>query len=132
MAMTDPIADLLTRVRNAQMAGHESVEIPYSRIKHDIAKILVEEGYLSGLKVNEKKPYNTLTVLLKYLGQRQPAIQDLSRISRPGCRIYAGKDEIPSVLGGLGITIVSTSKGVLTGKKAREAGVGGEVICRVY
>jgi small subunit ribosomal protein S8 len=132
MSMTDPIADLLTRLRNAHLAGHESVELPYSKAKIEIVKILHQEGYISGFKVNEKKPYSTITVVLKYSGVRQPAIQSLKRISRPGCRVYASNSEIPSVLGGLGVVILSTSKGILTGKKAKEEGLGGELLCEVY
>jgi small subunit ribosomal protein S8 len=132
MSMTDPISDLLTRIRNAHLAGHESVELPYSRMKNEIVKILQQEGYISGFKVNEKKPFSTLTVILKYSGARQPAIQSLRRVSRPGCRVYASNSEIPSVLGGLGVVILSTSRGILTGKKAKEEGVGGELLCEVY
>lgn len=132
MASTDPIADLLTLIRNAQMAGHESVEIPYSRVKESIVRILHEEGYVAGVKVNEKKPYATLTVVLKYVSNRTPAIRKLRRISKPGRRVYVKKDEIPRVLGGLGINILSTSRGVLTGKKAQQQGVGGELLCEIY
>jgi len=132
MAMTDPISDLLTRIRNAHLAGHEAVEVPYSRVKNEIVKILQEEGFLAGSKLNEKKPFSTLTVLLRYTANRQPAIQSLKRISRPGCRVYASQDEVPRVLGGLGVIILSTSKGVMTGKKAQEQGLGGEVMCEVY
>ncbi len=132
MSMTDPIADLLTRIRNAHKAGHESVEVPYSKLKGEIVKILQEEGYLAGYKLNEKKPFSTLTILLKYASGRQPAIQSLKRISKPGCRVYAGKDDIPRVLGGLGVVILSTSGGITTGQKALEQGVGGELLCEVY
>ena len=132
MAMTDPISDLLTRIRNAHVAGHEAIEVPYSRVKNEIVKILQEEGFLAGSKLNEKKPFSTLTVLLRYTANRQPAIQSLKRISRPGCRVYASKDEVPRVLGGLGVVILSTSKGLMTGKKAQEQGLGGEVMCEVY
>ncbi len=132
MAMTDPISDLLTRIRNAHLAGHEAVEVPYSKVKNAIVKILQEEGFLAGSKLNEKKPFSTLTVLLKYTASRQPAIQSVRRISKPGCRVYAAKDEIPRVLGGLGVVILSTSKGLMTGKKALEQGLGGELMCEVY
>ncbi len=132
MAMTDPISDLLTRIRNAHVAGHEAIEVPYSRVKNEIVKILQEEGFLAGSKLNEKKPFSTLTVLLRYTANRQPAIQSLKRISRPGCRVYASKDEVPRVLGGLGVVILSTSKGLMTGKKAQEQGLGGELMCEVY
>ncbi len=132
MAMTDPISDLLTRIRNAHLAGHEAVEVPYSRVKNEIVKILQEEGFLAGSKLNEKKPFSTLTVLLRYTANRQPAIQSVRRISKPGCRVYASKDEVPRVLGGLGVVILSTSKGLMTGKKAQEQGLGGELMCEVY
>ncbi|RPI25909.1 MAG: 30S ribosomal protein S8 [Acidobacteria bacterium] len=132
MAMTDPISDLLTRIRNAHQAGHDAVEVPYSRVKNAIVKILQEEGFLAGYKLNEKKPFSTLTVLLKYTAARQPAIQSIRRISKPGCRVYASKDEIPRVLGGLGVVVLSTSSGVMTGKKATERGLGGELLCEVY
>ncbi len=132
MAMTDPISDLLTRIRNAHQAGHEAVEVPYSRVKNEIVKILQEEGFLAGSKLNEKKPFSTLTVLLRYTANRQPAIQSVRRISKPGCRVYASKDEVPRVLGGLGVVILSTSKGLMTGKKAQEQGLGGELMCEVY
>jgi len=132
MAMTDPISDLLTRIRNAHLAGHEAVEVPYSRVKNEIVRILQEEGFLAGSKLNEKQPFSTLTVLLRYTSNRQPAIQSLRRISKPGCRVYAAKDEVPRVLGGLGVVILSTSKGVMTGKKAQEQGLGGEVMCEIY
>ncbi len=132
MAMTDPISDLLTRIRNAHLAGHEAVEVPYSRVKNEIVKILQQEGFLAGSKMNEKKPFATLTVLLRYTANRQPAIQSVKRISKPGCRVYASKDEVPRVLGGLGVVILSTSKGVMTGKKAQELGLGGELVCEVY
>jgi small subunit ribosomal protein S8 len=132
MAMTDPISDLLTRIRNAHMAGHDAVEVPYSKMKDAVVKILQEEGYIAASKRNEKEPFPTLTVVLKYAANRQPAIQSLRRISKPGCRVYAGKGEIPRVLGGLGVVILSTSLGLMTGKAAEEKGVGGEVLCEVY
>ena len=134
MSMTDPIADFLTRIRNAQMAQHRSVEIPYSRIKQEIARILQEEGYIEGQKltVRTEKPFSTLTISLRYDTGRVPIIRSLQRVSKPGRRVYARKDGIPLVLGGLGINILSTPNGVMTGKKAREAGVGGEIMCEVY
>ncbi len=131
MSMTDPIADLLTRIRNAQMAAHESVEVPYSKIKKEIVEILRQEGYITAYKLNEKKPFSILAVVLKYTG-KEPAIRKLRRISNPGRRVYARKGDIPLVLGGLGINILSTSEGVLTGKKATEQGVGGEILCEFY
>ncbi len=132
MSMTDPIADLLTRIRNAQMAGRESLEVPYSRVKGEIVEILRGEGYIFGHKLNQKSPCSTLTILLKYGEDRQPAIRKLERISKPGCRRYVGKLEIPQVLAGLGISILSTSRGIMTGKKAEKAGVGGEILIEVY
>ncbi len=132
MVVSDPIGDFLTQIRNAQMAGHDSVEIHYSKLRGEIVKILEKEGYVAGYKRNEKQPVSTLTLVLKYGPEREPVIRHLSRVSRPGLRLYAGKNEIPLVLGGLGINILSTSEGILTGKKARELGVGGEVLCEVY
>ncbi len=130
--MTDPIADLLTRLRNALMAGHEITEMPYSKIREEIVRIMKEEGYLVGYTLIEDKPVGRIKVLLKYQRDRSPAITKISRVSKPGRRVYAGKDEIPSVLGGLGITILSTSRGLMTGKAARGKGVGGEILCEVY
>ncbi len=130
--MTDPIADLLTRIRNALMAAHETAEIPYSKIREEVVRIMKEEGYLIGYTLLEGKPVSHIKVLLKYQPDRSPAITRLNRVSKPGRRVYAGKDEIPAVLGGMGITILSTSSGVMTGKAAREKGVGGEILCEVY
>lgn len=132
MSMTDPIADLLTRIRNAQMAGDETVAMPFSKGKAEIVKILEEEGYIFGHTVGHTKPFSTLTVHLKYQSEKDPIIRCLKRVSKPGRRIYTRKDDIPVVLGGLGINILSTSKGVLTGKKAKQEGVGGEILCEVY
>jgi len=132
MSMTDPIADLLTRIRNAQMAGDETVAMPFSKGKAEIVKILEEEGYIFGHTVEHTKPFSTLTVHLKYQSEKDPIIRCLKRISKPGRRVYTRKDDIPVVLGGLGINILSTSKGVLTGKKAKQEGVGGEILCEVY
>ena len=130
--MTDPIADLLTRIRNALMSGHETTEMPYSKIREEIVRIMKKEGYLVGYTLVEEKPVSRIKVLLKYQRDRSPTITKLSRVSKPGRRVYAGKDEIPVVLGGLGITILSTSKGVMTGKTARDKGIGGEILCEVY
>ena len=132
MSMTDPIADLLTRIRNAQMAKDETVEMPFSKAKAEIVKILEEEGYIFGHTVNHTKPFSTLTVHLKYQAHQDPIIRCLKRVSKPGRRVYTRKGDIPVVLGGLGINILSTSKGVLTGKKAKQEGVGGEILCEVY
>ena len=132
MSMTDPTADLLTRIRNGQMAKDETVEIPFSKIKREILRVLENEGYIRGHNLNEKKPFSTLTIRVKYDGDREPAIRRIRRVSTPGRRVYAAKDEIPLVLGGLGINILSTSSGIMTGKKARAEGVGGEILCEVY
>ena len=132
MGATDPIADVLTRIRNAYMAFHETLNVPHSRTREAVVKILREEGYIAGYSVEEGKPFKSISITLKYVGDREPAIKKLRRVSKPGRRVYVRKSEIPSVLGGLGINILSTSKGVLTGKMAREVGVGGELLCEVY
>jgi small subunit ribosomal protein S8 len=132
MTMTDPIADLLTRIRNGQMAKDATVEIPFSKIKQEILRVLTDEGYVLGHNLDETKTFATLTIRVKYSQDREPAIRRIRRVSKPGRRVYAGKDEIPLVLGGMGINILSTSSGIMTGKKAREEGVGGEILCEVY
>ncbi len=130
MSMQDPLSDMLTRIRNAQMVGKATVEMPSSKLKISVAKVLLEEGYINDVSVSEEsKP--TLSVVLKYF-EGKPVIAELDRVSRPGLRNYAGKSELPSVRGGLGIAIVSTSKGVMTDRAARAAGVGGEVLCTVF
>ena len=129
MSMTDPIADMLTRIRNAQMVEQAVVVMPSSKVKLAIAKVLKDEGYIDGFKVNgEAKP--ELEIALKYYAGR-PVIERIERVSSPGLRIYKGKDDIPRVMNGLGIAIVSTSRGVMTDRKARATGVGGEVLCIV-
>lgn len=130
--MTDTIADMLTRIRNALVAKHESVEIPCSTIKVAIAQILTDEGYIKGFKVVENGIQKNIVVDLKYGANKQRAIVGIKRISRPGLRVYARKDEIPKVLGGLGVAILSTSRGVMTDREARKLGVGGEVLCYVW
>ncbi|MFZ0819718.1 MAG: 30S ribosomal protein S8 [Candidatus Acidiferrales bacterium] len=131
--MTDPISDLLTRIRNAAMARHSRVDIPASKLKTEIARILKEEGYIQTYKlVDESKTRKTLRVFLKYTSDRRSAITDLRRISKPGKRTYAGVDEIRSVIGGLGTTILTTPRGVMTGRAARRARVGGEILCEVW
>jgi small subunit ribosomal protein S8 len=132
MGATDPIADVLTRIRNAYMAYHETLNVPHSRAREAVVKILKEEGYLDGYTVEDGKPFKSISIALKYVGDREPAIKKLRRLSKPGRRVYVRKSEIPSVLGGLGINILATSKGVLTGKRAQEEGVGGELLCEVY
>ncbi|MGB5234805.1 MAG: 30S ribosomal protein S8 [Candidatus Macondimonas sp.] len=131
MSMTDPIADMLTRIRNAQRAGKAKVSMPLSRSKQAIAALLLEEGYVANVQVIEEGVKSTLVLELKYFDGR-PVIEHLERISRPGLRIYRGTDELPSVLGGLGVAIVSTSKGLMTDRTARAQGMGGEVVCTVY
>jgi small subunit ribosomal protein S8 len=132
MSMTDPIADLLTRVRNAMMAKHDNVDVPASRMKVEIVKILKDEGYIDDFTVRDNERQGVITVQLKYQSDGSRTIVGLERVSRPGRRVYRGKDEIPSVLNGLGITILSTSRGVLTGSTCRKLGVGGEVLCNVW
>ena len=132
MSMTDPIADLLTRIRNGQMARHKTVDVPSSRMKVAIAKILKDEGYIENFKVVEDERQGTLRVSLKYGSAGEKVITGLERVSRPGRRVYCGKDEIPRVLGGMGITILSTPKGVITGSACRRLGVGGEILCNVW
>lgn len=132
MVMTDPIADMLTRIRNANNAGHANVEIPSSNIKKSIAEILLQEGYIKAFDIKDDGKQGTLTVNLKYLDDKQKVIRGIKRISKPGLRIYANKDELPRVLNGLGIAIISTSNGIMTDKAARKNGVGGEVICYVW
>ncbi len=132
--MTDPIADLLTRIRNAIMAGHKVVEAPASNLKKEIARILFEKGYILSYKVVEgDNPQGVLKIALKYnVKSKIPAIKEIQRVSRPGLRQYAGVDEIPRVLNGLGIAIISTSRGLMTDKEAKKEKIGGEVLCYVY
>ena len=132
MTMTDPIADMLTRIRNAQRASHESVDIPSSRMKVNIAKVLKSEGYIKNFRVMPDGKQGILRIFLKYDDQGRPVIEGLRRISKPSRRVYAGYDEIPKVLNGYGISIVSTSKGIMTDKKARKMRVGGEILCAVW
>lgn len=132
MSMTDPIADMLTRVRNANSAGKEKVSIPTSKKLVEIARILKEEGFIVDYEVVESAPVGELIVTLKYGVKKEKTIRGLKRISKPGLRVYAGKDELPRVLGGLGTAVISTSKGVMTDRDARQAGVGGEVIAYVW
>lgn len=131
MSMTDPIADLLTRIRNAHIAGHDTVSLPHSKMREQVVRILKEEGFLVGYHVREGHPFDTLELELKYEKGRVPVIRELRRISKPGRRVYAGRDEIPDVLGGLGVNILSTSRGVMTGRDARAQGIGGEILCEV-
>lgn len=132
---SDPIADMLTRLRNAIMVSHETVDIPASKIKVEIARVLKDEGYIEDYTVGDEKPAALIHVKLKYYGkrrERQPVITGLRRISTPGRRVYVGKDEIPWVLSGMGIAILTTNKGVMTDQQARRQGVGGELLCYVW
>ena len=132
--MTDPISDMLTRIRNANRALHESAEMPSSRVKADIARLLKEEGYIRDYRVErrEETPYDTLVIELKFGRNRERVITDLKRVSKPGRRVYARKDRLPRVLGGMGTAILSTSGGLITSRTAAERGVGGEVVCFVW
>jgi len=128
--MTDPVSDLLTRIRNACNARHETVDVPSSKMKLEITRILKEEGYISGFTYIQDNKQGIIRIQLKYAG-KNTVISSLERVSRPGCRVYVGKSEIPSVIGGLGICIMSTSQGIFTGKQAHEKGLGGEVLCAI-
>jgi len=132
MYVIDPIADMLTRIRNANNARHEVVDIPASKMKKAIAQILLEEGFIKEYEIIDDGKNGIIRIKLKYGPNKERAITGLKRISKPGRRVYAGKDELPRVLGGLGIAIISTSKGIMTDKKARKEGVGGEVLCYIW
>ena len=132
MTMTDPIADMLTRIRNANTVGHETVEIPASKMKKAIAEILKEEGYITDYEVVEDDKQGMIKVTMKYGANKERVISGIKKISKPGLKVYAKANEVPKVLGGLGIAIVSTSKGIVSDKEARKLGVGGEVICYVW
>ena len=132
MHITDPIADMLTRIRNAGAARHATVEVPASSMKKAIAQILLDEGYIKAFEVVENGTQGTIKITLKYSANKEKAISGLRRVSKPGLRVYAGADELPRVLKGLGVAIISTSKGVMTDKKARELHVGGEVLAFVW
>lgn len=131
MVMTDPIADMLTRIRNATIVRDKVVEIPLSKVKKELAKIFKEEGYIADYEIIDDNKQGIVRLYLKYNG-KEKVISGLKRISKPGLRVYAGKDEIPKVLGGLGIAVMSTSKGIMTDRQARAEGIGGEVICYVW
>ncbi|MCL4239454.1 MAG: 30S ribosomal protein S8 [Anaerolineae bacterium] len=133
--LSDPIADMLTRIRNAIMAGHSTVAIPHSKTKLAIAQILKDEGYVADVGVEEGTPASTIVITLKYWGsrrERRPVISNVKRVSKPGRRVYVGKDNIPWVLSGMGISILTTPRGIMTGQQARRQGVGGEVLCYVW
>ena len=132
MTMTDPIADMLTRIRNANSAGHKTVEVPASKIKKSIAEILKDEGYINGFEVKEDGKQGVIDIEMKYGPENEKVITGIKKISKPGLKVYAKADEVPKVLGGLGIAIISTSSGLITDKEARKLGVGGEVICYVW
>lgn len=132
MSMTDPIADMLTRIRNANMVKQQKVDIPSSNLKVSLANVLRTEGFIKNYKVIADQKQGMLRVYLKYIDEKDPVITEIKRISKPGSRRYVKSDEIPSVKNGLGIAVLSTSKGILTDKAAREAGVGGEIICTVW
>ncbi len=132
MSFTDPIGDMLTRIRNASSARHEKVIVPRSRLKIRIAEVLKEEGFIKDFVLHEDGPQGAITILLKYSADREPAISDIKRVSKPGLRRYVATDSIPRVLNGMGIAIISTSKGVLADREARKQKVGGELICTVW
>ena len=133
MIVSDPIADMLTRIRNANMAEKQSVRIPHSKIKADIARLLKEEGFVKDYKLNEtEKNKSFLSINLKYTSDREPVIQGLKRISKPSCRKYVNAEEVPRVLGGIGIALLSTSSGVMTDSEARKKNIGGEILCFVW
>ena len=132
MVMTDPVADMLTRIRNASSVKHDSVDVPGSKFKIELARILKDEGFIREYKFIEDDKQGSLRIYLKYGAQKERVITGIKRISKPGMRVYANKDDIPRVLGGLGVAVLSTSTGVMTDKKARKHGVGGEVVCYVW
>ncbi len=131
MSMTDPVSDLLTRIRNASAARHETVEVPASKLKLEIVRILKDEGYIENYVHSQDEKQGVIKVQLRYGPGKTPLITSLERVSRPGCRVYARKSTIPQVLGGIGVCILSTSQGLVTGKQAQERGLGGEVLCAI-
>lgn len=132
MRLTDPVADMLARIRNAIYARHQKVDVPASKLKLEIARILKEEGYVSNFKATEEGGHRVIRIYLKYGSNNEAAISNVERVSRPGCRVYVRRSEIPRVLGGLGINILTTPKGVMTGRQARKEGLGGELLCQVW
>jgi small subunit ribosomal protein S8 len=130
--ISDPIADMLTRIRNAIAAKHPKVDVPASKLKTEIARILKDEGYIQNYKIVDEGNHKAIRVYLKYTTANAAVISHMERVSRPGCRVYVGSKEIPKVLGGLGINILTTPRGVMTGKSARKEGIGGEVLCQVW
>ena len=133
MRLTDPVADMLARIRNAISARHQKVDVPASKLKAEIARILKEEGYIANYKpTDDEQGHKVLRIYLKYSNGSEAAISNVARVSRPGCRVYVRRSEIPRVLGGLGINILTTPRGVMTGRQARKEGLGGEVLCEVW
>jgi small subunit ribosomal protein S8 len=132
MSLTDPVADFLARIRNGIRARHQKVDVPASKLKLEMARILKEEGYIANFKAAEEEGKKVLRLYLKYGPNNEAAISRLERISKPGCRVYVGRTDIPRVLGGMGINILTTPRGVMTGRDARKQGVGGEVLCEIY
>jgi small subunit ribosomal protein S8 len=132
MSLTDPVADLLTRIRNAINARQQKMDVPASKLKMEIARILKEEGYIANFKATEEGGRKVLRLYMKYGSNNDAAITNVTRISRPGCRVYVGHTDIPRVLGGLGINILTTPRGVMTGRQARKTGVGGEILCEIW
>ncbi len=132
MNTSDPIADMLTRVRNALTARHQKVDVPASKLKMEIARILKEEGFIMNFKLAEEGTQRSIRIYLKYTPANDPAIATIQRVSRPGCRVYVSSKEIPRVLGGLGVNILTTPRGVMTGRTARKEGVGGELLCQLW
>src|SRR5256886_13240898 len=132
MRLTDPVADMLARIRNAISSRHQKFDVPASKLKLEIARILKEEGYIANFKATDEEGRKVLRVYLKYGPNNEGVINNITRISRPGCRVYVGRNEINRVLGGLGIVILTTPKGVMTGRQARKQGVGGEILCEVW
>ena len=132
MSLTDPVADFLTRIRNSIRARHQKLDVPASKLKAEIARILKEEGYIANFKPTEEDGHKLLRVYLKYGNNNEAAISNIDRVSRPGCRVYVRRTDIPRVLGGMGINILTTPKGVMTGRQARKQGLGGEVLCQIW
>ncbi|MEW6521637.1 MAG: 30S ribosomal protein S8 [Thermodesulfobacteriota bacterium] len=132
MSISDPLADMLTRIRNARLVKFESLEMPYSKLRSGVAEILKKEGYISDYQVIKDNRQGVLKISLKYDQHRNPVISGLKRVSKPGCRIYVKSDDIPKVMSGLGIAIISTSSGILTDREARQRGIGGELLCTVW
>ncbi|MBI4890003.1 MAG: 30S ribosomal protein S8 [Acidobacteria bacterium] len=130
--VSDPIADMLTRIRNGIKAKFPKVDVPASKLKTEIARIMKDEGYILNYKIVDEGNHKAIRIYLKYTAANAPVISNMERVSRPGCRVYVGSTDIPKVLGGLGINILTTPKGVMTGKAARKEGVGGELLCRIY